>query len=829
MSSVRCDEPVRRVTRDRVGRGGIDRLSQRARDDRDRRLPQRSDRGGELFEVDVARVAGRERRFPDVRLELLDVAVGRVAREARARVRTRRASPSSGTPERRASSRRFRGSRDRPRTRRRRPGRARRRAPRAGAMQRRVVARSSGKRALELGAGYTVRAPPAPPSARSTPSSAPRSRPDSHVSASSRIAASEKPRCLEVGDEAEAREVGVVVVADPALDRGRRQQPALLVEPDRRDLGARGPGQLVDREAVHRLRILSVHTHISLTIIYLASIYYRMIFALGTRSRTRTFGRLAVQVWAVSVAWRLGARRGGRPRGRAGVGRRGRGSDADVLTAIVYAGIVAGFGGGFGFVVGIVVGLAAGAARRVRPAARSARVRRDLMPVVALSMTRAARRRRSSHGSGRWWPVASPCSTPCSRSAGAAAGFARLLPPASSRPPAYTDAPVRFSRRVSAWRNGCSTGCGCSISAATRRRARRACSATSAPTSCASCRPAATCSRGNIAARVERGQAGASRSRPTTPRSTRCSPTPTSCSTRPARRARTSSIRRARRSAVWVRITPFGRDGPARRWRASDLGVMAASREHVLHRRSRPRAGPLHRADRRTRTPGREAAFAALTALASGLPQRVDVSMQEVVLVANMAAPGALPDTGYRGSRRGANIGRTREIWPTLDGFVSFGLRGGKARVPSLEILTKLVAATASDADALASRDWTTFNQNTATDEELARDRGRGRRVLRAAHDAGALRHRVRDQPDARARQLAARDLRSRRSSRRATSSARSATSSGSRGRSSSSRSADGEAAPVRPAARRRAVGARLHRAGLRATGGTPGRRRGTA
>ena len=95
--------------------------------------------------------------------------------------------------------------------------------------------------------------------------------------------------------------------------------------------------------------------------------------------------------------------------------------------------------------------------------------------------------------------------------------------------------------------------------------------------------------------------------------------------------------------------------------------------------------------------------------------------MQEVVLVANMVAPGQLRRRpGARGSRRGANIGRTREIWPTLDGFVSFGLRGGKARVPSLEILTKLVAG-----DGVApTRSWTatgtTFNQNTATDEELA-------------------------------------------------------------------------------------------------------------
>ena len=96
--------------------------------------------------------------------------------------------------------------------------------------------------------------------------------------------------------------------------------------------------------------------------------------------------------------------------------------------------------------------------------------------------------------------------------------------------------------------------------------------------------------------------------------------------------------------------------------------------------------------------------------------------MQEVVLVANMAAPSRFPDTGARGSRRGANIGRTREIWPTVDGFVSFGLRGGKARVPSLEILTKLVAGDdgVRAPTRCVDRDWNDFNQNTATDEDLA-------------------------------------------------------------------------------------------------------------
>jgi crotonobetainyl-CoA:carnitine CoA-transferase CaiB-like acyl-CoA transferase len=171
--------------------------------------------------------------------------------------------------------------------------------------------------------------------------------------------------------------------------------------------------------------------------------------------------------------------------------------------------------------------------------------------------------------------------------------------------------------------------------------------------------------------------------------------------------------------AVWVRISPFGSEGPRAGWHATDLGVMAASANMYC-------TGDPDRAPIRSSEPtgyahsGPEAAFAAMTALASGLPQRVDVSMQEVVLVANMAAPGRFPETGARGSRRGANIGRTREIWPTIDGFVSFGLRGGKARVPSLEILTKLVAGDGVPADALTNRDWNDFNQNTASDDDLA-------------------------------------------------------------------------------------------------------------
>ena len=165
--------------------------------------------------------------------------------------------------------------------------------------------------------------------------------------------------------------------------------------------------------------------------------------------------------------------------------------------------------------------------------------------------------------------------------------------------------------------------------------------------------------------------------------------------------------------AVWVRVTPFGLDGPRSGWRATDLGVMAASGNLFC-------TGDPDRAPVRCAEPagyahtGPEAAFAALTALASGRPQIVDVSMQEVVFVANMATPARFPQTGFRGARRGANIGRTREIWPTLDGYVSFGLRGGKARVASLGLLTRLV-----DTPALRAMDWSAYSPNTADDATL--------------------------------------------------------------------------------------------------------------
>ena len=87
--------------------------------------------------------------------------------------------------------------------------------------------------------------------------------------------------------------------------------------------------------------------------------------------------------------------------------------------------------------------------------------------------------------------------------------------------------------------------------------------------------------------------------------------------------------------AVWVRITPFGLNGPRSGWRGTDLGAIAASGNMYV-------TGFPDRAPLRCTEPsayghvGPEAAVAALSALASGRPQVVDVSIQETAIVANM-------------------------------------------------------------------------------------------------------------------------------------------------------------------------------------------------
>lgn len=177
---------------------------------------------------------------------------------------------------------------------------------------------------------------------------------------------------------------------------------------------------------------------------------------------------------------------------------------------------------------------------------------------------------------------------------------------------------------------------------------------------------------------------------------------------------------------VWCSIRPYGRTGPKSGWRASDLTVVAQSGNIFC-------TGDPDRAPVRCSYPvswyhGCTDAVAGILAALwqrerTGRGQIVDCSMQESVAIANMGRIGDFPTTGRRGSRSGAlmRVGKTtqREIWRCADGFVSFGLRGGPARIPGLKRLVAWMAEHGMATPALLERDWDSYNHNLLDQDEV--------------------------------------------------------------------------------------------------------------
>ncbi len=173
-------------------------------------------------------------------------------------------------------------------------------------------------------------------------------------------------------------------------------------------------------------------------------------------------------------------------------------------------------------------------------------------------------------------------------------------------------------------------------------------------------------------------------------------------------------------------LTPFGQTGPYADWRASDLTAVAMSGN--LHCTGDPDRAPV-----RCALPvsyyhgGIEAAvgvaFALLDRERTGRGQHVDVALQEAMVMPNMATASMAKMTGFRGARAGAFFRQTksvqREIWPCKDGFVSFALRGGPARVPGLIAMTTYMTEHGMASQRLQAMDWKAYNHNLLSQDEV--------------------------------------------------------------------------------------------------------------
>jgi len=175
---------------------------------------------------------------------------------------------------------------------------------------------------------------------------------------------------------------------------------------------------------------------------------------------------------------------------------------------------------------------------------------------------------------------------------------------------------------------------------------------------------------------------------------------------------------------VYCAITPFGQTGPRARFRANDLVVVAMGGNAAM-------TGDPDRAPLRCTFPTShyhacaEAALAVVMALwnrdRTGRGEFVDVSMQECQLGTLLSAVGQYALHGRLPRRAGARTGRTREIWPAKDGFVSFGLRGGPSRVPNLIATVECMTESGMAPEWLRAMDWARYDPGALSDQELAR------------------------------------------------------------------------------------------------------------
>jgi benzylsuccinate CoA-transferase BbsE subunit len=180
---------------------------------------------------------------------------------------------------------------------------------------------------------------------------------------------------------------------------------------------------------------------------------------------------------------------------------------------------------------------------------------------------------------------------------------------------------------------------------------------------------------------------------------------------------------------VVVAIRPFGGVGPRRRWKASDLELMAAGGAMALA--GEPGGMPVRVSEPQSYGwAGAQAAVGALVALykrdATGRGDLVDVSGQASVVTALSHAPAFVDLGGTEPTRAGAFMtgrsikgARYRVFWPCRDGYINFIFYGGVAGRRTNEQLLAWMRERGAELGALATIDWKSWDATQADQAEV--------------------------------------------------------------------------------------------------------------
>jgi benzylsuccinate CoA-transferase BbsE subunit len=179
---------------------------------------------------------------------------------------------------------------------------------------------------------------------------------------------------------------------------------------------------------------------------------------------------------------------------------------------------------------------------------------------------------------------------------------------------------------------------------------------------------------------------------------------------------------------ILVSITPFGREGPYKDYKISDLVAQAMGGEvYVLGDPDRPPVRISY--PQAYFNAGLEAAAGALTAHyyreMTGIGQEVIVSIQEAMVWAQQDAHLFWDLTKHSMERAGPIRRRPDSgkgapaVWKCKDGYVSFIIIGGPAGMRTLKGLVDMMNQEGMADDFIKRIDWNTFDWTTVIQEEV--------------------------------------------------------------------------------------------------------------
>jgi crotonobetainyl-CoA:carnitine CoA-transferase CaiB-like acyl-CoA transferase len=179
---------------------------------------------------------------------------------------------------------------------------------------------------------------------------------------------------------------------------------------------------------------------------------------------------------------------------------------------------------------------------------------------------------------------------------------------------------------------------------------------------------------------------------------------------------------------IMVSITPFGKTGPYRDYKISD--IVAWGMGGYMYTVGDPGRGPArisHHSQAYLHAGGR-AAVGALLALyhreITGEGQQVDVTVQEAVAAVSIFHTpywDMLKTNSLWSGEISGNVHRMRQVWPCKDGYVVYSYWGGSEGMRRSRPLIEWMESEGMADEFLRTFDWSKFNTGKASPETIER------------------------------------------------------------------------------------------------------------